>query len=298
VLDAAVVRFGREGYWATSVARIARDAGVSGSVAYAYFDDKEDLFLSALDQDASAVIADGMAVVADRAGRPAWRRDLMVALVTSLDDHLLARRVLANLEPHVTDRVADIPALVELRTAVGERLAAEQRSGLVRPDIDPMVVGSGLVAITLSLLMSTLQVGDRITGAYADRILVPADAVLPKPDAITWEEGAGLLLTGATAVHALTAAAVGEGDTVLVHAAAGGVGQMAMQLAVVRGDEHGRAARVDLAEQVHDLERQIRIEVPGRPRGLGGEGEPPRPGRHVERPERRPVTAGDHLAAP
>ena len=36
------------------------------------------------------------------------------------------------------------------------------------------------------------------------------------------------------------------------------------QLAVVRGDEHRRAARVDLAEQVHDLERQVGIEVAGR----------------------------------
>jgi hypothetical protein len=102
----------------------------------------------------------------------------MVTLVTSLDGHLLARRVLANLEPHITDRVADIPALVELRTAVGERLAAEQRSGLVRPDIDPMVVGSGLVAITLSLLMSTLQLGDRITGAYAAEIAAVLEAAI------------------------------------------------------------------------------------------------------------------------
>lgn len=178
VLDAAVVRFGRDGYGATSVARIARDAGVSGSVAYAYFADKEDLFLSALDQDASEVIADGMVVVSDRAQRPAWRRDLMSALVDSLDRHLLARRVLANLEPQVTDRVVDIPALVELRTAVGARLAAEQRVGLVRPDIDPVMVGSGLVAITLSLLMSTLQVGDRITGAYAAEIAAVLEAAI------------------------------------------------------------------------------------------------------------------------
>lgn len=181
VLDAAVVRFGRDGFGTTSVARIARDAGVSGSVAYTYFDDKEDLFLSALDQDASAVIADGMAVVSDRAGRPTWRRDLMLALVASLDRHLLARRVLANLEPQVTDRVVDIPALVELRAAVGDRLAAEQRVGLVRPDIDPVAVGTGLVAITLSLLMSTLQVGDRISGAYAAEIAAVLEAAIDVP---------------------------------------------------------------------------------------------------------------------
>ena len=38
----------------------------------------------------------------------------------------------------------------------------------------------------------------------------------------------------------------------------------AHQLAVVRGDDHRRATRVDLAEQIHDFERQIRIEVAGR----------------------------------
>src|SRR5436190_2381433 len=38
----------------------------------------------------------------------------------------------------------------------------------------------------------------------------------------------------------------------------------ANELAVVRGDQHGRAPRVDLAEQVHDLEREVRIEVAGR----------------------------------
>lgn len=43
------------------------------------------------------------------------------------------------------------------------------------------------------------------------------------------------MLTGATAVHTLTATAVAAGDTVLIHGASGGVGQMAVQLAIERG---------------------------------------------------------------
>ncbi|MGN6253133.1 MAG: quinone oxidoreductase family protein [Marmoricola sp.] len=85
-----------------------------------------------------------------------------------------------------------------------------------------------------------VQVGDeviafRVNGAYADVLVVPAKAVVPKPAELAWEPAAGLMLTGATAVHALTATAVGERDTVLVHGGSGGVGRMAVQLAALRG---------------------------------------------------------------
>jgi NADPH:quinone reductase-like Zn-dependent oxidoreductase len=75
----------------------------------------------------------------------------------------------------------------------------------------------------------------RVTGGYATELVVPADALTAKPPALDWPEAAGLMLTGATAVHALTATGVGAGDTVLVHGGAGGVGRMAVQLAAVRG---------------------------------------------------------------
>lgn len=75
----------------------------------------------------------------------------------------------------------------------------------------------------------------RIDGAYADHVVVPASAVTPKPAALGWPEAGGLMLTGATAVHLLTATAVDAGDTVLIHGGSGGVGLMAIQLAVLRG---------------------------------------------------------------
>ncbi len=53
ILDAAIARFGRDGFRATSVADIARDATVGGTVAYAYFPNKEALFLAAIDEDAA-----------------------------------------------------------------------------------------------------------------------------------------------------------------------------------------------------------------------------------------------------
>ena len=78
-------------------------------------------------------------------------------------------------------------------------------------------------------------IGFRVSGGYAAEIVVQATALVPKPASLGWEPAAGLMLAGATAVHALTATGVGEGDTVLVHGAAGGVGLMAVQLAALRG---------------------------------------------------------------
>jgi NADPH:quinone reductase-like Zn-dependent oxidoreductase len=75
----------------------------------------------------------------------------------------------------------------------------------------------------------------RAPGAYAAELVVPAQALVPKPAVLDWAQAAGLMLTGATAWHALAAASVGRGDTVLIHGGAGGVGLMAVQLAAARG---------------------------------------------------------------
>jgi len=85
-----------------------------------------------------------------------------------------------------------------------------------------------------------VQAGDeviafRAPGAYAAELVVPADALVPKPAALDWAPASGLMLTGVTAWHALAATGVHQGDTVLMHGAAGGVGLTAIQLAVHRG---------------------------------------------------------------
>lgn len=75
----------------------------------------------------------------------------------------------------------------------------------------------------------------RIGGGYAAEVVVPASAVVGKPVGLDWPAAGGLMLTGATATHALVATAVGAGDTVVVHGGSGGVGLMAIQLAALRG---------------------------------------------------------------
>ena len=177
ILEAAIERFGRDGYRATSVAHIARDAGVGGTVAYAYFPNKEALFLAAADEDAAAVIEEGRVLVAvDQ--RADWRTSLMTTLVAAVERHPLARRLLAGLEPEVTDRVLEMPALAELRKAIAERLRSEQAAGTVRADIDPVAIANGTVTIVLSLLMAVVQVGADVVGAYADDIAAVIDAAI------------------------------------------------------------------------------------------------------------------------
>jgi NADPH2:quinone reductase len=75
----------------------------------------------------------------------------------------------------------------------------------------------------------------RAPGAYASELVVPGGAVVPKPATLGWAQAAGLMATGVTAWHLLTATAVSAGDTVLIHGGSGGVGLMAVQLAVIRG---------------------------------------------------------------
>jgi NADPH:quinone reductase len=74
----------------------------------------------------------------------------------------------------------------------------------------------------------------RAPGAYATDLVVPAAALVPKPAALDWAQAAGLMVTGVTAWHLLAATDVHEGDTVLIHGGAGGVGLMALQLVTGR----------------------------------------------------------------
>ena len=167
ILDAAIARFGRDGYRATSVADIARDASVGGTVAYAYFPNKEALFLAAVDHDAAAVIVEGVSHILEDLENDDWRRTLVFTLIDAVDRHPLARRLLAGLEPELTARVMDIPALHELRKACAERLRTEQATGRVRPDIDAVAVANGIVTICLSLLRAVVQIGSDVTVTYA-----------------------------------------------------------------------------------------------------------------------------------
>jgi AcrR family transcriptional regulator len=180
LLDAAIARFGRDGYRGTSVAEIARDARLSGTAAYVYFPNKEALFVAAVDEDAAAVIEEGLASLTDDINLDRWRQTLIFTLLSAVERHPLARRVLTGLEPEFTVRLIAIPALEQLRKECDERIRAQQLAGQVRADIDARQIANGLVTIVLSLLMSLLQTGtDPATLLGADVAAVVEAALSP-----------------------------------------------------------------------------------------------------------------------
>src|SRR4051812_45311895 len=85
-----------------------------------------------------------------------------------------------------------------------------------------------------------LAVGDEVLGstssqAYADLIVVPADQAVPKPPGLDLVTAGALVAAAQTASGALLELGVRADDTLLVHAAAGSVGTLAVQLAVEAG---------------------------------------------------------------
>jgi NADPH:quinone reductase-like Zn-dependent oxidoreductase len=137
---------------------------------------------------------------------------------------------------------------VDVKTAAG---LAGERFG--RP---PFVLGwdiAGVVAEAGSEVTS-LAAGDEVlglirfpdpAGAYAEFAAAPADELVRKPAALDFATAAALPLAGLTALQALDLAEVKAGERVLVHAAAGGVGHLALQLAKLRGAYVIATARAD-----------------------------------------------------
>jgi NADPH:quinone reductase-like Zn-dependent oxidoreductase len=93
-------------------------------------------------------------------------------------------------------------------------------------------------------------------GTFAQYVAVPAVHCARRPAALGWEQAGGLPLAGMTAQRALDRLEAGKGDVLLVHAASGGVGGLAVQIGVDRG------ARVigTASEANHDYLRELGAE--------------------------------------
>jgi NADPH2:quinone reductase len=171
--------------------------------------------------------------------------------------------------------------VVEVGAAGVNYIDTYHRCGLYPLDLPfvPGLEGAGTVA-AVGAGVTGFSEGDRIAwqgvpGSYAQRVVVPARSAVRVPDGVSDEIAAATLLQGITA-HYLVASTypVQDGDTVLVHAAAGGVGLLLTQLAKARGarvigtvstaekeelareagaDEVIRYTEVDFAERTREL---------------------------------------------
>jgi NADPH:quinone reductase-like Zn-dependent oxidoreductase len=99
---------------------------------------------------------------------------------------------------------------------------------------------AGLVE-SLGADVSSISVGDEVMGhvdsrsSQAEFVVAPAENVVSKPPALDWYRAGSLFVAGSTAVAAVRAVRAGHGDTVAISGAAGGVGSIAVQLAVREG---------------------------------------------------------------
>ncbi|WP_219549922.1 NADP-dependent oxidoreductase [Nonomuraea harbinensis] len=168
-------------------------------------------------------------------------------------------------------RVMELPApqagpgqvRVRVRTAGVQPFDAAVRAGWTPPGVTgglPRIPGNEFAGVVD-------QVGEGVTGVtagaevlgfsllrcYAEYVVVDAGDVTPKPASMPWEVAGSLTAGAQTAELALDGLAVTEGDTLLVHAAAGAVGTVAVQVAGMRGATVIGTAREENHAYLRDL---------------------------------------------
>ena len=147
--------------------------------------------------------------------------------------------------------------LVEVKAAGINPGEASIRKGLLEekwPSTFPSGQGSDLAGVVkeIGIDVEGFAPGDEVLGwseersSQAEEVVVPADQLIRKPADVGWPEAGALFVVGVTAFAAVRAVDVGEGDTVVVSGAAGGVGTIAVQLLRVAG-----ANVVGLASEDH-----------------------------------------------
>ncbi|MBD7997198.1 MULTISPECIES: NADP-dependent oxidoreductase [Oerskovia] len=189
-----------------------------------------------------------------------------------------------------TPKVGPDTVLVRVKATSVNPVDWKVREGYLDAIMDatfPVVPGWDVAGVVEQVGLDTpeLSVGDEVFGyvrkdvvsggTTAELVAAPVRTLARRPAAWTWEQAAGAPLAGLTALQTIDRAGVSSGQTVLVHAAAGGVGSMAVQIAVARG------ARVigTASERNHEYLRSLGAEpvtygegLSGRVRALAPEG--------------------------
>src|SRR5437763_11438949 len=136
--------------------------------------------------------------------------------------------------------------LVRARVAGVNPVDWKIRRGFLRgaiPHHTPLIPGWDVAGVVESVgpAVTEFRPGDEVLGyvrqdhvqhgAYAELVPAPLRGLAHKPASVSFEVAGSLPLVGLTALQTLNSVGTGTGDVVLVHAAAGGVGHLAVQIA-------------------------------------------------------------------
>jgi len=147
-------------------------------------------------------------------------------------------------------RLEDVPqpaaaagqAVVKIAAAGVNFMDVYQRTGQYKTPL-PLTLGQEAAGVVTAVGpgVTDVRVGDRVAytgvqGAYAEYAAVPADRLVALPDGVSTQQGAAAMLQGITAHYLATSTyPLKAGDTCVVHAAAGGMGLLLVQIAKRRG---------------------------------------------------------------
>jgi NADPH2:quinone reductase len=206
--------------------------------------------------------------------------------------HAVRVHQLGGPENLVHEEVADPQAgpgqaVVRIEAAGLNFIDVYHRTGFYKVATPPPFVLGQEAAGTVTAIgegVSEVAVGDRVAwcgvmGTYAELAAVPAARLVKLPDGVTTRQGAGIMLQGMTAHYLATSTwPLRPGDACVVHAAAGGVGQLLCQIAKLRGarvfatvstEEKAQVARRAGADEVilynrQDFEAEVKAATGGR----------------------------------
>ena len=168
-------------------------------------------------------------------------------------------------------KVGPDSVLVDVRAAsvnpVGWKITAGYLDGAL-PTYFPVIPGWDVAGVVVQPgpSVTEFEAGDEVIGylrmdtvglgTFAEQVAAPVRTLARKPRNVSWAEAATMPLAGLTAYQSLQAVGAGEGDTVLVHNGAGGVGTYAIQIAKAWG------ARVlaTASEKNHEFLRSLGAE--------------------------------------
>jgi len=151
---------------------------------------------------------------------------------------------------HIDELPLPVPGngevLVKVKAAGINPIESRIREGFLAvrwPATFPSGEGSDFAGVveSVGLQVKTFATGDEVIGftnnraSHAEYVLVPMDQLTPRPPHVPWEQAGALFVSGSTAYATVKAVSLKKGDTVVVSSAAGGLGSIAVQLAVAAG---------------------------------------------------------------